>query len=141
MPFLAQFLQSDAINLLGWVLIAAGLALAVDTLTGIRRPRSSVVHIFRAYRAADWSASQSARTFVRPMPPVDQWQRLSAIIDSDMARSQNVLELHAQATLQLESVDDGMSELLAAWREYRSIPPQPDRTAVAPVPSTQPLAA
>lgn len=134
MSFLAQ---SDAITLLGWALIVAGLALATDTLAGIRRPRSRAAHILRAYRPADWSARRHAR----PMGATDQWQRLTTIVESSVANAQSILELHARATLELEVVDDGVTELLAAWGDYLNTPSQPGEAEAAPVPVAQPIAA
>jgi hypothetical protein len=137
MSFLAQ---SDAITLLGWALIAASLALAVDTLAGIRRPRSRTAQILRAYRPADWSASKPARG-TRPIGATDQWQRLTTIVESSVANAQSILELHARATLELEAVDDGLTEVLAAWNNYLNTPSQPEQVVVAPAPTAQPIAA
>ena len=141
MQLSAQILQTDWHALLGWALIAGGLALAVHTLVGIRRPRSGAAHILRAYRPADWSASQPAGRDARPMGSADQWQRLAAIVERGFVHSQTVVALQARAALELEAVDYALSELLAAWSQDTHLLPRPEEAAVAPAPIAQPMAA
>jgi hypothetical protein len=79
------------------------------------------------------------------MGPPDQWQRLTAIVESGFVHADSALELQARAILELEAVDDGLTELLAAWGQYRVTLPRleqaPEPAIVAPTPIAQPIAA
>src|SRR5438105_8285727 len=96
MQLTAQILQAGWYDLLGWPLIVAGLALAVQTL-GFGRPRPGVAHILRSYRPAEWSARLSAHERVRPMDSANQVQRLTAIAEMGFARVATIADLHARA--------------------------------------------
>jgi hypothetical protein len=140
MQLSAQILQAGWQDLLGWASIAAGLALALQTLAGARRPKPSVAHILRAYRPAEWSARLSAHERVRPMDPASQVQRLTAIAEQGFTQVEVIAELHARAAQELEAVDEALVRLLADYAPGTMLP-APPRDAPAPVPIAEPLAA
>jgi hypothetical protein len=113
MQLFAQMLQAVWCDVLGWALIAAGLALAVHTL-GFGQPKSGAAHILRAYRPVEWSQQhQSAHERTRPMDLSRQWLRVAAIAEMGIARIEGAADLHARATEELEAVDDALIRLLA----------------------------
>ena len=113
MQLSAQILQNGWHVMLGWALIAIGIALAVQTLVGLRGPRSGAAHIMRAYRPAEWSASQSAHERTRPMDPASQLQRLTAIVERRFAKVEAITDMHARAAAEVEAVDAALGRLLA----------------------------
>jgi hypothetical protein len=141
MQLSAQMFQADLHVLLGWVSIVVGLALAVQTLAGARRPKSGVAHILRAYRPAEWSARQSAHERIRPMDPASQVQRLKAIAEDALTQTEAIVNLQARAAQELEAVDDALVRLLADHAPAAVPPTQPREIAPAPVPIAEPLAA
>jgi hypothetical protein len=140
MQLSAQILQVGWHDLLGWALIAAGIAVAVQTL-GFGRQRPGVAHILRAYRPAEWSASQSAHERTRPMDPVRQLQRLTAIAERGFAQTEVIAALHARATQELEAVDDALVRLLADYAPSATLPALQHEVAPASAPVAEPLAA
>jgi hypothetical protein len=140
MQLSAQILQAGWHDLLGWVLIVAGIALTVQTL-GFGRPRPGVAHILRSYRPAEWSARQSAHERVRPMDPASQLQRLTAIAEKGFARVELVADMHARAAQELEAVDDALVRLLAEYAPGAMVPAHQSEVGPALAPITEPLAA
>ena len=140
MQLTVQMLQAGWHDLLGWVLIVAGIALAVQTLA-YGRPSSGAAHILRAYRPAEWSARQSAHGRTRPMDPASQWQRVAAIAESGFAQVESVADLHTRAAQELEAVDDALIQLLADFKpdEIQSV--RQREVGPAPKPIAEPLAA
>ena len=126
--------------LLGWALIVAGIALAVQTL-GFGRPKSGVAHILRAYRPAEWSQRQTAHERTRPMDLTRQWQRVAAIAETGFARIEEVADLHARATEELEAVDDALLRLLADFTPDAMLSVRQREAGSDPAPVAQPLAA
>jgi hypothetical protein len=140
MQLSAQILQAGWHDLLGWALIVAGIALAVQTL-GFGRPRAGVAHILRAYRPAEWSARQSAHERVPPMDPASQLQRLTAIAERAFAQTHAIADLHARAAQELEAADDALVRLLADYAPGTMLPASQHEVAPAPTPIAEPLAA
>ena len=124
-------------SLAGWLLIVAGLALAVHAL-GFRGTRGGATHVLRAYRPAEWQR-QSAHGRIRPMKGEQQWQKLTAIAKRGFAQAEAAAELHARARLELEAVEDAMIGLMAEHARGDA-PPQRQREP-APLPAPAPLAA
>src|SRR5258708_39270398 len=112
MQLSAQILHAGWHDLLGWALIVAGIALAVQTL-GLGLPRPGAAQILRAYRPAEWSARQSAHERTRPMDLACQWQRVATIAETGFAQVEAISDLHARAAQELEAVDDALIRLLA----------------------------
>jgi hypothetical protein len=141
MQLSAQILQAGWRDLLGWASIVAGLAVAVQTLAGARRPRPGIARILRAYRPAEWSARLSAHERVRPMDPADQLQRLTAIAEKAFTQVEAAADLHARAAQELEAVDDALVRLLADHAAGAMVPARQREVAPAPAPIAEPLAA
>ena len=140
MQLFAQMLQTGWHDGLGWVLIVAGIAVAVQTLV-FGRPRPGAAHILRSYRAAEWSQRQCAHERMPPMHPANQFQRVAAVAALGFARVEAAANLHARAARELEAVDDALIRLLADYRPDAMLSAQPHEVDPAPAPIAQPLAA
>jgi hypothetical protein len=142
MQFAAITSQVDWQELLGWAFIVAGLALAGGTLI-LARPNAGAAHILRAYRPAEWSARQSTHERVRPMDDAKQWERMVAIAEKGFIQVATIAELPARAAVELESVEDGLVQLLAEYKPGAALPlPEPKPLpAPPPTPVAEPLAA
>lgn len=142
MQLAAMTLQAGWYESLGWMLIIAGLAVAAQTLS-FWRPRPGAAHILRAYRPAEWSARQFTHQRVRPVDDAMQWERVTAIVEKGVAQVATIAELHVRAVSELESVDDGLLELLAEHKPDAALPlPEPKPLpAPPPAPIAEPLAA
>jgi hypothetical protein len=71
-----------------------------------------------------------------------QWQRLTGIVESGIARAETLPSLHARAAEAVEAADDATSRLLAELMPYETaaLPPGRDLEP-APTPAARPLAA
>ena len=141
MQLSAQLLQTDWHVLLGSALIAAGIALAVQTLGGFRRPRPGAAHILRAYRPVEWSQRQSAHEQTRPMDLASQWQRVAAIAERGFVQVETIADLHARAAGELEAIDDALGRLLAEYAPGAMLSVPLGAVGPASAPTAQPLAA
>jgi hypothetical protein len=135
-----QLLQAGWHDLLGWMLIVTGTALAVHTL-GLGRARTGAAHILRAYRPADWYQRHQAHGRMRPMKGDHQWQRLEAIAERGFAQAETAADLHARAAQELEAVDDALAGLLAEYAPASAPSSQQPDAAPLPAPAPAPLAA
>jgi len=142
MQLAAQFLQAGWHDLLGWALIAAGIALAAQTL-GFGRRRPGAAHILRAYRPAEWSQRQSAHERTPPMDAATQWFKVVAFVERGFAQIEMTADLHARAAEELEAVDDALVRLLADHAPDSIVPVRQREVDPAPTPApiAQPLAA
>jgi hypothetical protein len=140
MQLSARILQAGLHDLTGWVLIAIGMALAVQAL-GFSRRRPGVAHILRSYRPAEWSARQFAHERVRPMDPDSQWRKLTSIAETGFVQAGSIADLHARAAQELEAVDDALVQLLADYAPGAALLDPPHEIAPAPAPVAEPLAA
>jgi hypothetical protein len=140
MQLSAQLSQIAWPVLLGWASIAAGLALAVQTL-GFGRPKAGVAHMLRAYRPADWSQRQPSQERRQPMDATLQLQKVVAIAETGLARIESVADLHARAAGELEAVDDALIRMLAGFTPDEILSVRQHEADPAAAPVTQPLAA
>ena len=136
MQLSAQILHAGWHDLLGWALIVAGIALAVQTL-GFGLPRPGAAHILRAYRPAEWSAHERTR----PMDSASQWQRVATIVETGFAQVEGIADLHARAAQELEAVDDALIRLLADFRPDAMLAARQREVVPASPSIAEPLAA
>jgi hypothetical protein len=133
-----QLLQTGWHDLVGWMLIASGTALALHTL-GLGRTRHGAAHILRAYRPADWHQRHGVHGRIRPMKgDHHQWQRLEAIAERGFAQAETAADLHTRAARELEAIDDALTSLLAQ-HPLASAPFE--KPIGVPLPAPAPLAA
>ena len=140
MQLFAQMLLAGWHDLLGWVAIVAGIALAVHTL-GFGQPAAGAAHILRAYRPAEWSARQAAHERTRPLDPASQLERVVAVAESGFARIASVADLHALAAQELEAVDDAVMRLLEDFAPNTTLSISHGEVGPGPAPAAKPLAA
>jgi len=134
-----QLLQAGWHDLVGWMLILAGTALAVHTL-GPGRARRRAAHILRAYRPADWHQRHWTHRRMRPMHGDHQWLRLEAIAERGFAQAETAADLHARAAEELQAIDDALTGLLALHPRGAPSSRRPDAAPLA-APDPAPLAA
>jgi hypothetical protein len=140
MQFFAVLLQGGVTSLLGWVLIAGGLALAAHTLTSFARPSRRAARLLRAYRPSAWGAPQPALTAAPHLDAAGQWQRLVDIADGGLAQVDTIAELHARAASELQAAEQALRQLLDEWGDGPTLEAQPEPLA-PPASASHPLAA
>jgi hypothetical protein len=134
-----QLLQAGWHDLVGWMLIVSGTALALHTL-GLGSTRGGAAHILRAYRPADWRQHRGAHRRIRPMKgDHHHWEMLEAIAERGFAQAETAADLHARAAQELEAVEDALSGLLAQYPP--SSAPSSQQPVGAPLPAPASLAA
>jgi len=134
-----QLLQAGWHDLVGWMLIASGTALALHTL-GLGSTRGGAAHILRAYRPADWRQHRGGNGRIRPMKgDHHQWEMLEAIAERDFAQAETAADLHARAAQELEAVEVALTGLLAQHPPASA--PSSQQPAGVPLPAPAPLAA
>ncbi len=140
MDSLALLQQGVAASLLGWVLIAGGLALAVHTLTAAAGPSPPVVDLARAPRPADREVRPPAPAAIPRFDAAWHWQRLVDIADLRLAQAETIAELHARAAAELHAAEQALRQLLDEWGLEPAPELQPE--PLGPLtPSPRPLAA
>ncbi|MBO0740580.1 MAG: hypothetical protein J2P51_04040 [Hyphomicrobiaceae bacterium] len=131
-----ELLQAGWHDLIGWMLIVSGTALALDAL-GLGRTRHGVAHLLRAYRPADWRQHHGAHGRARPLTGDHrQWRILEAIAERGFAQAEMAADLHARAQLELDAVEAALTSLLA-----QHLPAGTPSRAGVPLPAPAPLAA
>ncbi len=141
MDSLALLQQGVAASLLGWVLIAGGLALAVHTLTAAAAgPSPPVVDLARAPRPADREVRPPAPAAIPRFDAAWHWQRLVDIADLRLAQADTIVELHVRAAAELHAAEQALRQLLDEWGLEPAPELQPE--PLGPLtPSPRPLAA
>ncbi len=115
MDFFALLQQGGAASLLGWVLIAGGLALAVHTLAAAAGPSPPVVDLARVPRPADREVRPPAPAATPRFDAAWHWQRLVDIADLRLAQAETIAELHARAAAELHAAEQALRQLLDEW--------------------------
>ncbi|HZT47593.1 MAG TPA: hypothetical protein VFA64_06440 [Hyphomicrobiaceae bacterium] len=115
MDFFALLQQGGAASLLGWVLIAGGLALAVHTLAAAAGPSPPVVDLARVPRPADREVRALAPAATPRFDAAWHWQRLVDIADLRLAQAETIAELHARAAAELHAAEQALRQLLDEW--------------------------
>jgi hypothetical protein len=140
MHVFALFQSGVAASLLGWALIAGGLALAAHTLAAPAAPGRRVAQSPRAQGPADWEEHQPTLAAAPRLDAAGHWQRLVDIADMRLAQADTVVELHARAAAELQAAEEALRQLLDEWGEGAALAVQPE--ALAPSgPGSSPLAA
>src|SRR5262245_27474186 len=105
MQIASQILPASWTEAVGWLLITAGLALAVRTLRNDSRPRlgPALGQLLRSSEARRASSTDLDT----------QWQRLADIVESGVARAETLPSLQAHTVAAIEAADDAMARLLA----------------------------
>jgi len=108
MHILTQLLADDGASPLGWALIAAALALAVDALAGCRTDSAAAwLHSHRPARRP------SPAPALAMMDPLAQWQRVTAITDHALSQYERATELDDRAAWELDAADAALRQLRA----------------------------
>jgi hypothetical protein len=130
MQFVSQILQGSWTEPVGWLSIVAGLALAAWTLRQNRRPRLGP--------ALGQLLGRSEPTHSSSTDLANQWQRLTDIVESGIARTEALPNLQARAAEEIEAVNGAVGRLLAELTlpEAAALPPRGELEPVA-----EPLAA
>jgi hypothetical protein len=134
MQFASQILQGSWTEPVGWLLIVAGLVLAIWTLGQDSRPRlvPALGHLLRRCESRH-SSSTDLDT---------HWQRLTGIVESGIARAETLPSLQAQTVEAIEAADDAMARLLAELMPSESATSPLGRDLEpTPAPAARPLAA
>jgi hypothetical protein len=134
-----QLLQAQWHNLLGWMLIVAGIVLAARTL-GFPRVRTRTTPIVRVYRPAEW-CRRPARAHTRPMDPQHQWEKLAAIAERSVAQVETIVDSHTRAAQALDAVDAALTGLLAQCGPCKALAAQQHDTQPGPAAAPTSLAA
>src|SRR5262249_36505752 len=130
-----QLLQAGWHDLVGWMLIVSGTALALHTL-GLGSTRRRAAHILRAYRPADWRQRRGGHGRIRPMKGDHHWEMLEAIAERGFVQAETAADLHARAAQELEAVEDALTSLLAQYPPARA--PSSRQPARRPLPAPPP---
>jgi hypothetical protein len=105
MQFAPQFLQGSWTEPVGWLSIVAGLALATWTLRQNSR--------WRVGPALGQLLGRSQAPHSSATDLDNQWQRLTDIVESGIARTEALPNLQARAAEEIEAVDGAVGLLLA----------------------------
>jgi hypothetical protein len=139
MQLSAPIVHAGLPEVLGWMLIAAGIGLALQTLAPVGWSDHRLARLLRAWDALDWAFLRRPAERMKPTQLAQVRE-----LDTDQTRTEPdrlalIADLHVRATEELEAAEDALTELLEFVATHGLLP----LVSPSPVPAepVQPIAA